>query len=288
MDTLRVAGVPEHFNLPWQLALERDAFRKAGMDVRWSTVPEGTGAMCAMLRTGATDLAVLVTEGAVRDILQGNPGRIVGTFVASPLTWGVHVGTASGLRTPADLGHVPFAISRFNSGSHLMAMCYAEQLGWRPAEADFVVVNDLAGAVDRLGGSEPLVFLWEAAMTSAWVDRGLLRKVDEYRPPWPCFVVVARNDVLEHSRGAIRRMLAVLHHQAQELMARKDLAALVSQRFGIGPKAAGEWARSVEWTTTGHVDPASLLGVCAILHRVGMLDRTYEEGELLRSLVERI
>lgn len=43
MKSLRVAGVPEHFNLPWHLADEEGAFESAGIDLQWIDVPEGTG-----------------------------------------------------------------------------------------------------------------------------------------------------------------------------------------------------------------------------------------------------
>ncbi len=34
---LRVGGVPEHFNLPWHIAIERGLFAKHGVDVEWVT-----------------------------------------------------------------------------------------------------------------------------------------------------------------------------------------------------------------------------------------------------------
>jgi sulfonate transport system substrate-binding protein len=42
---LRVGGVPEHFNLPWHLAIERGLFTKNGVEVEWTDIPNGTGAM---------------------------------------------------------------------------------------------------------------------------------------------------------------------------------------------------------------------------------------------------
>jgi hypothetical protein len=47
--------------------------------------PEGTGKMCQMLRSGETDIAVILTEGIVKDIVAGNPSRIVQVYVDSPL-----------------------------------------------------------------------------------------------------------------------------------------------------------------------------------------------------------
>ncbi|HEX2617426.1 MAG TPA: ABC transporter substrate-binding protein [Flavobacteriales bacterium] len=284
---LRVAGVPEHFNLPWQLALEHNAFAQAGVEVQWITVPEGTGRMCRMLRDGEVDMAVLVTEGAVRDILQDGPYRIVSGYVDSALTWGVHVGAHVDLHTPAELPHVPFAISRPNSGSHLVAMAYAQSQGWTPGADDLVVVNDLNGALAQMANGERLVFLWEKFTTSAQVKKGLLRRVDEYRSPWPCFVVVARNTVLERRPADVRTALRVVQEEGRALVRRKRAPELVAERCGMTLDDARAWFRTVRWNSTGAVDTKALLAVAAKLHAVGMLADLPEEEELLARLVHR-
>ncbi|MBK9512581.1 MAG: ABC transporter substrate-binding protein [Flavobacteriales bacterium] len=143
---LRIAGVPEHFNLPFMLGLERRAFVRAGVDLKWRTVPEGTGAMCELLRAGELDLAILVTEGVVRDIVNGAPVRIVSPYVDTPVTWGVHVASATSIQRVEDIKGLPFLISRPNSGSHLAAMAYARDQGWGIRNCSSEVVNDLKGA----------------------------------------------------------------------------------------------------------------------------------------------
>jgi hypothetical protein len=40
--------------------------------------------MCQMLRDGETDIAVILTEGIVKDIVAGNPSKIVQVYVESP------------------------------------------------------------------------------------------------------------------------------------------------------------------------------------------------------------
>src|SRR5690606_33442108 len=92
---LNIGGVPEHFNLPWHLAIERGDFTSAGIDLKWTDYPGGTGAMCTDLRNGKIDLAVVLTEGMVADIAKGNPSHIIQLFVKSPLIWGIHVPAAS-------------------------------------------------------------------------------------------------------------------------------------------------------------------------------------------------
>jgi sulfonate transport system substrate-binding protein len=270
--TLRIAGVPEHFNLPWHLGLERRAFVRAGIDLKWRTVPEGTGAMCKLLRNNEVDMAVLVTEGAVRDILNGNPSRIVSPYVDTPLTWGVHVGSHTSLKTPSDLKGVPFAISRFNSGSHLVALSYAKQQGWQLEEKDFVVVNDLAGAIERLKGPDPLAFLWEESSTSPYVHSGVLRCLDETRQTWPAFVVVVRTEVLERNAKAVGLTLKVVRDQARGLMEKKTAPEMVAQRYGLSLADTREWFAEVKWNVDGKMDPSMIDEVRGRLVEVGMLE----------------
>ena len=285
LTPLRVAGVPEHFNLPWHLGIENGAFRKAGIELDWRTVPQGTGAMCDLLRKGETDLAILVTDGAVRDILNGNPSRIVSSYVDSPLTWGVYVGSATALQKSEDLVGVPFAISRFNSGSHLIAMSYASQSGWLPNESDFIVVNDLFGAEERLRTGEPMAFLWEVATTSPWVEQGLFRKVDEFRPPWPCFMVVATEQALQEKGAEIQRALAVVRQQAALLKTRADAAELVAQRQVISLPAAQAWLSEVRWNKDGTVDIDALFNVATALREMGLIEGPPTKEELVRRVV---
>lgn len=75
------AGVAEHFNFPWKRALENAEFERAGIDLHWQDSTGGTGAMCQQLRNGDIDLAVILTEGITADILNGNPSKIVSSYV---------------------------------------------------------------------------------------------------------------------------------------------------------------------------------------------------------------
>ena len=82
------------------------------------------------LRDQDIDLAVILTEGIVTDIINGNESRIVQTFVKSPLIWGTHVAYNSTFKSIEDLQGKKAAISRYGSGSHLMAYINAECNNW--------------------------------------------------------------------------------------------------------------------------------------------------------------
>lgn len=45
METVHVAGVPEHFNYAWHVAMERGLFHAHDVHVVWQDVGAGTGAM---------------------------------------------------------------------------------------------------------------------------------------------------------------------------------------------------------------------------------------------------
>ena len=76
MKKFQIGGVPEHFNLPWYLTLSAKEYTKEGINLRWKDYPSGTGAMCKALREKEIDMAVILTEGIVRDIIDGNDCKI--------------------------------------------------------------------------------------------------------------------------------------------------------------------------------------------------------------------
>ncbi len=56
-------GVPEQVNIPIKLCQENGIFEKYGIDLRYSTVKEGTGAMLKKIHDGEADIAITVTDG---------------------------------------------------------------------------------------------------------------------------------------------------------------------------------------------------------------------------------
>jgi ABC-type nitrate/sulfonate/bicarbonate transport system substrate-binding protein len=223
-----------------------------------------------MLKDGELDMAVLVTEGAVRDILSGGPHRVVSTFVDSALPWGVHVPAASHLHAPGELKGIPYAISRVGSGSHIMAMIHAEHLGWRPSDNDLVVVHNMRGAAERMQHGPPVIFLWETYVTASYVDQGIMRRVDELRAPWPGFVIVARESFVQDHGAWIDRVLDVLHKETETLKRGPHLVDLVMQNAAFSEARAKEWLKHVHWSV-GKPKPASFHTLVERLRRLALV-----------------
>jgi ABC-type nitrate/sulfonate/bicarbonate transport system substrate-binding protein len=178
MTGLKIGGVPEHFNLPWRLAIEERLFEEIGLELHWSDMTGGTGQMIKGLQTGSIDIAVLLTEGITKSILDGLPAKIVNIYVNTPLRWGVHVPVHSSYNSISDLENGTFAISRYGSGSHLMAMVHAKQAGWDVSKLKFNVVGDVYGGLWALENKEADGFLWEKFTTHPFVEQGKCRFVD--------------------------------------------------------------------------------------------------------------
>jgi ABC-type nitrate/sulfonate/bicarbonate transport system substrate-binding protein len=248
MTTLRIAGVPEHFNLPWQLCLENGAFFAVGIDLQWTNIPEGTGKMCQLLRDNQTDIAVILTEGIVKDIAAGNPSKIVQVYVESPLIWGIHVAADSKFQALPQLENTKAAISRLGSGSQLMAYVNADNQGWKTDNLQFEIVNTIDGAVTALTNGTADYFMWERFMTKPLVDQGIFRRIADCPTPWPCFVIAVRDEILEKHPREIAQLLQIINAKTANFKAIPGIEKVLAERFGQKTEDLLEWLSLTEWS----------------------------------------
>ena len=248
MTPLKIVGVPEHFNLPWHLCLENGEFEKENIDLQWTDVPEGTGKMCQMLRDGSTDIAVILTEGIIKDIVNGNPSKIIQIYVESPLIWGIHVAAQSKYQTLDYLENSKVAISRLGSGSQLMAYVNAKNQGWNSNQLQFEIVNTIQGAVTALTNGTADYFLWERFMTQPLVDQDIFRRIADCPTPWPCFVIAVREDVLAKQPETIKRVLEIINAKTQNFKGIPNIVNRLAITYNQKTEDIEEWLSLTEWS----------------------------------------
>lgn len=248
MKTVKIVGVPEHFNLPWQFCLENGEFNEIGIDLDWTDVPEGTGKMCQMLRENETDLAVILTEGILKDISNGNEAVVLQQYVASPLQWGIHVAAQSTFQTISDLKDKKVAISRNGSGSQLMAIVNAKNEGWNSDELSFEIVNTLDGAVIALTENKADYFMWDRFMTQPIVDKNIFRRIGVCPTPWPCFVIVARKEFYENNQAIIKNILEVINNTTIEFKQIPSIDKTLASRYEQKLEDIQEWLKITKWS----------------------------------------
>ena len=272
-NKLRIGGVPEHFNLPVHLGIENGRFRDTGIEIEWTTFTGGTGQMCKALRSGEIDACILLTEGIVKDIIKGNPSKIVSLYVKTPLIWGIHTGVNNPLEHYKDIFDKKYAISRFGSGSNLMAVVDANSKGHNIDPGQFEVIGNLDGALKSLTANETDVFYWEKYTTKPYVDKGVLRSLGTYLTPWPCFVVAVRNEVLNNNSTNVIRMLRVIHEQCDNFMSNPDVINLVSDKYNQRKSDVEKWYHATEWAIHGWVSDKMIQSVIFNLKLAGIIDK---------------
>jgi sulfonate transport system substrate-binding protein len=252
MLRIRIGGVPEHFNYPWILATEQKKFSQCGIDLTWVDYPGGTGPMCHDLKNGAIDLAVLLTEGISKDIIAGNPSRIIRWFITTPLLWGIHVANSSPYHSIEEIKDKRYAISRYGSGSHLMACVDVSFRGWNITPEQFLECGGLTGALEALDKGDAEVFMWEKFMTKPWVDNGILRRIGERPTPWPCFSLAGSENFITKHRKTIEQILAVTNN-FDTMMRAPEIAKKVSEIYKLKKEDVENWLNTTAWADSNSI-----------------------------------
>lgn len=274
MKRLKIGGVPEHFNLPWRLAIEEGKFKEAGIELHWSDMTGGTGQMIKGLQAGSIDIAVLLTEGISRAILKGLDAKIIAVYVQTPLIWGIHAPVNHGINTLNDLDGKTFAISREGSGSHLMSFVLAQQQGWDPSSLSFNVVGDVYGGLWALSSDEAQGFLWEKYTTQPFVDQGKCKRLGEVITPWPCFVIAVRSETLQEEARLLKSILPIVQARARELKNSTDAAEVIAWRYALKKNEVQQWLNKTEWSQQLSV---SIKDFEQVISTLGNLDLLSEE-----------
>lgn len=283
MKTVNIGGVPEHFNLAWNLTLENGAYKKEGIDLKWHDYYGGTGAMCNALRHGDIDIAVILTEGIIKDIIDGNPSKIVQTFVETPLIWGVHVAQHSAFKTTADLKGKKAAISRYGSGSHLMAYIHAENNHWNlKKDLNFEVIKNLDGAVEGLTNGTADYFLWEKFTTKPIVDKGIFRRIDNCPSPWPCFVIAVREDFIKNNETELKTILSIINNTTSDFKDIPSIDKTIANQYEQKLEDVQAWLNITEWSQT-LIDKKTVTNVQKELFALNIIPEIVDYKKLTHS-----
>ena len=269
MTPLRIGGVPEHFNYPWKYALDEGHFSHHDINLIWKDFPGGTGAMASALKADEIDMALLLTEGAVKEIAGGAPFKIVSSYVETPLIWGIHSSKPD--YDQKKLSDYRYAISRFGSGSHLMAYVHAKQHNIQLNDHQMEVVGNISGARKALAEGKADLFFWEKFMTKPLVDSGEFHLADQIPTPWPCFMLVANEKYFYSNKQTIKLMLKTLHNSLKDLFKIELLSDKIAEFYDLEINDVKTWLSITKWAEEIKVEESSLKKVIESLTETGLL-----------------
>ncbi|MEH6535994.1 MAG: substrate-binding domain-containing protein [Psychroserpens sp.] len=284
MKRVNIGGVPEHFNLAWYLTLKNGEYKDEGINLRWKDFSGGTGAMNKALREGEIDIAVVLTEGIIKDIIDGNPTKIVQTFVQSPLIWGIHVAKDSKFKTIEDIKDTRAAISRYGSGSHLMAYINAQSNNWDlEKDLNFEVIRNLEGAVEGLTNGDADYFMWEKFTTKPIVDDGVFRRIGNCPTPWPCFVIAVREEFLDTNYEDVKTILKIINNTTEEFKHIPSIDKTIANRYDQKLEDVQDWLSLTEWSQ-GIIDEQTIMTIQNKLFELDIIPKKVSYNTLVKKI----
>lgn len=284
MKKVNIGGVPEHFNLAWYLTLKNGEYKDQDINLRWHDYHGGTGAMNKALRAGEIDMAVILTEGVIKDIIDGNPSKIVQTFVETPLIWGIHVATNSKFKTIEDIKGSRAAISRFGSGSHLMAYINAKNNDWDlDVDLNFEEIKNLDGAIEGLTEDQADYFMWEKFTTKPIVDDGIFRRIANCPSPWPCFVIAVRDEFIKNNEDTLKIILDIINQTTSEFKSIPSIDKTIANRYKQELEDVREWLSLTEWSQNV-MDKSTIANVQEQLFDLNIIPKKVAYTDLVHEL----
>ncbi|MDG5491967.1 substrate-binding domain-containing protein [Psychroserpens sp. SPM9] len=285
MKKVNIGGVPEHFNLAWYLTLKNGEYKNEGINLRWKDYFGGTGAMNKALREDEIDIAVILTEGIIKDIIEGNPSKIVQTFVQSPLIWGIHVAGDSQFETIDDIKGTRAAISRYGSGSHLMAYINAENNHWDlENDLKFEVIRNLDGAVEGLTNGAADYFMWEKFTTKPIVDDGVFKRIGNCPTPWPCFVIAVREEFLNNNLDDVKTILEIINNTTEEFKYIPSIDKTIANRYDQKLEDVQEWLSLTEWSQEV-IDKKTIATIQDKLFELEIISKKVDYNTLVKKII---
>ena len=283
MKTLRITGVPEHFNFPWKKVIAEQPFESEGIRLEWRDESRGSGQMNKDLREDRTDLAIVLTESFLKDFEAGNPSKMIGLHAKSPLIWGIHIHGNSPVNSLEEIENPSFLISRMGSGSQLMSYVLAKREGWNPEKLDFKIVNNLPGALEVMTPENPEMFLWEKFTTKPWVDSQEMKRIGEVPSPWPCFAMIASDKALAEFGQTIFKLREKVYQAASTIQSSGNSVLEIAEKYQLAPKDVNEWIAQTTWETQTQISVKQLTEAMETMVELGIIQKTIRLEDFLTT-----
>ncbi|MEB2785823.1 ABC transporter substrate-binding protein [Algoriphagus persicinus] len=271
MKTLRITGVPEHFNFPWKKVVAAQPFKNEGIMLQWTDESRGSGQMNKDLRENKTDIAIVLTESFLKDFESGNPSKMIGFHVKSPLNWGIHISGDSAVNSLDEINSPTFLISRLGSGSQLMSYVLAKRENWNSKKLEFKIVNNLPGALEAMTPEKPEMFLWEKYTTKPWVDSKQFKRIGEVSSPWPCFAIIATDKALKEFGDTIFELRELVYQASKEIQTNRDSIDELAKNYELNIADVKEWLAQTTWATNAEVSKSQLSACMGIMKELGII-----------------
>lgn len=262
---ISIGGVNEHFNLPWMKLCENSSAK-----MNWKSFAGGTGILTSALQSGEIDIAVLLTEGLLLDIIKNGNLSLICFHVSNPLRWAIHVREKDS--PDFSFENKRFAISRLGSGSHTMAKYLLNKKNISYDENLMIEVGSLEGGLKSLEENESDIFLWEKFTTEPFLKNHGLTAIGEVLTPWPPFSVASTKKFKNENEDLISEIIKEVKHNAESILSSDSTVPEIGARWKIQPENASRWLSEIKWDDRIPVDVKSLASILENMKKAGLID----------------
>ncbi len=263
--------------------IESQPFLDKGIELEWTDESRGSGQMNLALRNDETDVALVLTESFLKDFELGNPSKMIGFHVQSPLIWGIHIHAENSVNSLSEVNEHSFLISRMGSGSHLMAYVLGKQENWNPADFNFKVVGNLPGALAEMTPEKTELFLWEKFTTKPWVDSGKFKRIGEVLSPWPCFAIIASENALTEFGDLLFELRDLVYKTSAMLQRSTSSIDEISTKYELEKEDVREWLNQTTWATDNKISRSNFSSWIAEMKSLGIVKKSIAPEEFLTA-----
>jgi ABC-type nitrate/sulfonate/bicarbonate transport system substrate-binding protein len=254
--------------------------------------------MTAKLKDGSINMAAALTEGLVAGIANGHDFyKIVGTYVSAPLCWALSAGANSKHDSIDTLNHTDVGISRFGSGSHIMAFVLADQQGWLAPNVKenppftFTVLGNFKAMRDAVNDGTSDYFMWETFTTKPYHDSGEIKRIGQITPPWPAFSFAASTDLIEKDSQGIIKALEAIEKATKLFMAQKDKESVqhIMRVLDYQEVDVREWFKTVRYEDNlRNVSRKALDITVETLIKAGVIEKPIAAEDLVDERIAKL
>lgn len=267
-EVIKIGGVNEHFNLPWIKTCE-DTSNK-NIQLNWKSFAGGTGVLTAALHSNEIDIAVLLTEGLLLDILKNKNLSLICFHVTNPLRWAIHI--RKNALENFSFENKKFAISRLGSGSHTMAKFLLNEKNIPYEDQLMIEVGSLEGGLKSLEENKADIFLWEKFTTQPFLEKYGLMAHGEVLTPWPPFSVATTKKFHKENPILVTEIISAVKKQSQKILNDPSTLLEMNTRWKIESENAKRWLEEIKWDDQIPVDTTKLASVLDNMKKAGLID----------------
>lgn len=269
-DLIKVGGVNEHFNLPW-IKLCEESNSNSNFKLHWNSFAGGTGVLTTALQNNEIDIAVLLTEGLLLDIIKNKNLSLICFHVANPLRWAIHIRKNDS--KDFSFENKRFAISRFGSGSHTMAKFLLNEKNIPYNENLMIEVGSLEGGLNSLEENKADIFLWEKFTTEPFLDQHGLIAFGEVLTPWPPFSVATTKKFKNENPELLKEIILKVKNKSQSILNDASTISELNIRWKIETQNAENWLKEIKWDDEIPINHQKLASVLDNMKKAGLIEQ---------------